>query len=398
MKKFLIVLIAINVLIVSSSFGLAPVEILNEAGIIKGDGTGYAEDKPLTREEMVTILVRMNPDSNFKNFDYSGKSGFTDVPNDHWAAPYIAFAKEKGITNGIGNGKFGLSQNINGRQSIIFMAKNLGVDNAGDYYNSGKNLGKHLKNDTGISLKTIPIEKYDEVINRKMVFLLLVESLRQNHIEKNSKLSSILQIELPDESDIDYSNEYTTKAEAEETNANIFSDIKVADISVALIHENYGNKNVLDLFTISSYDFFNYFNIDISDGIENYISDADDEEKRYNTLYVNEKGIIFELDIKVLLNAPNKNALNSMQFADNSKVKLVTQEGEEINIGDSKSHMKEVLSPGKFYGDPIGIDDIYVAYSYQLEGIEKVDEQFDLVFAADENDNIIKISAFHYIH
>ena len=75
----------------------------------------------MTRAMFVTVLGRLagvNPQQ------YSGTS-FTDVSkNDQqisWAAPYIEWAVQKGITQGTGNGKFSPNDPITHQQMYLFM-------------------------------------------------------------------------------------------------------------------------------------------------------------------------------------------------------------------------------------------------------------------------------------
>lgn len=77
------------------------ISTLNKAGIINGydDGT-FQPDASITRAEFAAIVAR------FSDVIFSGSSSFSDVPNSHWAARYIALAKELGWATGYPNGTY----------------------------------------------------------------------------------------------------------------------------------------------------------------------------------------------------------------------------------------------------------------------------------------------------
>lgn len=86
-----------------------------------------AEDK-ISREmylAVLGILEGINPE------DYAGTQVFSDVDVNSPFAPYVAWAYEKGITDGVGNNKFGPNQEIT-RQEIAVMLedyiRNLGLE------------------------------------------------------------------------------------------------------------------------------------------------------------------------------------------------------------------------------------------------------------------------------
>jgi len=72
-------------------------DALNELGLFLGTDNGYELEKGLTRAEGVTLLVRMiGMEKTAQNGVYNNE--FTDVPE--WAAGYVGYAFENGITNG----------------------------------------------------------------------------------------------------------------------------------------------------------------------------------------------------------------------------------------------------------------------------------------------------------
>lgn len=100
-------------------------ETLKSMKLIEGDGAGLNEKGTLTREQAVTILVRMNGWKSEAEA-YAPKGVFTDVPANHWSAKYVEFAKEKGLTTGIGGGKFGLGLNVTAKEFASMLLRLLG--------------------------------------------------------------------------------------------------------------------------------------------------------------------------------------------------------------------------------------------------------------------------------
>ena len=81
-----------------------PVMYALQNGLFDGiSDTSFSPQGFMTRAMYVTVMGRIaeiNPD------DYKGSTEFYDVPVDSWYAPFVKWAKEEGITTGIGSGKF----------------------------------------------------------------------------------------------------------------------------------------------------------------------------------------------------------------------------------------------------------------------------------------------------
>lgn len=94
---------------------------LADNGIVNGktDNEFYPNDK-VTREEFAKLLVCM---AKLENSEYSSNH-FTDVGADAWYSKYVNIAYENGICNGIGNGNFGVGNEIT-RQDMAVMVHNL---------------------------------------------------------------------------------------------------------------------------------------------------------------------------------------------------------------------------------------------------------------------------------
>ena len=134
MKKTLSLLLAIMMVFSVFSFNVSADvvnpqveagELLKTLGIIKGDEKGdlnAASD--LTREEALAILIRMLGKGE-QSQNAGVHSGFSDVAPTHWAAKYITYGKEQGLTNGMGDGTFGLTKKVTTKQFVTFMLRAL---------------------------------------------------------------------------------------------------------------------------------------------------------------------------------------------------------------------------------------------------------------------------------
>ena len=99
------------------------ISTLSNAGIITGypDGT-FCPNAPITRAEFAAIAAR------FSEVIYNGGNSFTDVPENHWAARYIALAEYLGWINGYPDGTFKPEQSITRAESMTLINRVLERD------------------------------------------------------------------------------------------------------------------------------------------------------------------------------------------------------------------------------------------------------------------------------
>ncbi len=103
----------------ANGWGKKYIAALSARQIISGKAEGiFAPDDHITREEFIKLIV-----TTFNLLDESAKSDFTDVDSNAWYAPFVASAQKAGITQGMGDGTFGVGKNIT-RQD---MAKMIGT-------------------------------------------------------------------------------------------------------------------------------------------------------------------------------------------------------------------------------------------------------------------------------
>ena len=82
---------------------------LIEAGLIQGNEKGLDPLKPMSRLEATTILVRA---LGYEDEPTQPASQFVDIPDGSWGVKYANIAADKGITMGVGDGKFAPEQRI----------------------------------------------------------------------------------------------------------------------------------------------------------------------------------------------------------------------------------------------------------------------------------------------
>ena len=97
----------------------AAVFYLSEKGIVSGVGDNeFNPQGMVTREAFALMIV--------KAFDLKSSGDmqiFDDVPQNHWAKDAIAAAYENGVISGIGDGKFGLGENIKRQDMAVMIAR-----------------------------------------------------------------------------------------------------------------------------------------------------------------------------------------------------------------------------------------------------------------------------------
>lgn len=92
----------------SSSKYAGAAKALYKIGVFTGDENGkFNPSSPLTRAQMAKVLVAA-----FHLKQKATNLSFTDAPASHWAHDDIKTLASNGVTVGIGNGKFGVNNNV----------------------------------------------------------------------------------------------------------------------------------------------------------------------------------------------------------------------------------------------------------------------------------------------
>ncbi len=117
-------------------------DVLSSLKVMEGfeDGS-FRPDDTLTRSEAAAIIVRLLGDG--EKDEIFEETVFSDVDESHWAAGYIAVAKEKGIINGMGDGTFDPEGFVTYHQFVKMLVCALGYEPVADA-NDGWSAGGYL--------------------------------------------------------------------------------------------------------------------------------------------------------------------------------------------------------------------------------------------------------------
>lgn len=102
------------------------VTAVTNAGLMQGTAPGrFSPDVAMTRGMFVTVLGRL-AEANVADL----QTKFTDVPAASPYAPYIAWATQNGIAQGVGNGRFAPDAALNREQAAVLLARFLKISDA----------------------------------------------------------------------------------------------------------------------------------------------------------------------------------------------------------------------------------------------------------------------------
>lgn len=109
---------------------------LKDMNLFLGTEEGFALDKAPTRGQAAVMLVRLlGAETEAKTQFAAGDitNPFTDVPD--WAAPHISWLYTKGLSNGMGDGTFGVNQGCSAQDYCTMALRALGYSDAtgGDF-------------------------------------------------------------------------------------------------------------------------------------------------------------------------------------------------------------------------------------------------------------------------
>lgn len=121
---------------------------LQDLGIISGYSDGsFQPDNSITRAEFTKIVVCMMDKETEARASMS-TSGFFDVPQGSWSAPYINYAVQKEILSGYSDGSFGPNRTISFAEAVTILLRTLGYQEGevgyfwpNNYVNAAASLG-----------------------------------------------------------------------------------------------------------------------------------------------------------------------------------------------------------------------------------------------------------------
>ena len=153
-------------------------EILRELGILKGDLSGdLLLDQPLKRQDAVVLLSRLLGEEETAE-NYPRNPSFTDIADPYYI-PFIAWAEDNGLTEGVGNGLFGFDEFLTNQQLMAFLLRSLGYEFYGAQY--GLVPGKALELDLSPAG-----EKWDDSTTRQIMADRTVSILRIGRIKASN--------------------------------------------------------------------------------------------------------------------------------------------------------------------------------------------------------------------
>lgn len=97
------------------------VDDLCQRGIIEGKTEiTFAPDDTITRAELAKIMATASQED---LATYEGGSPFSDITADSWYAPYVAWAADKQIVNGVGNNRFEPNREIERQELAVMLGR-----------------------------------------------------------------------------------------------------------------------------------------------------------------------------------------------------------------------------------------------------------------------------------
>jgi len=179
---------------------------LKEIGILKGDLNGnLLLDEPIKRQDAIVLLSRLfQEEEQAKN--YSKKTSFSDI-KDPYYEPFISWAENKGLTEGIGNNLFGYDLLLTKQQFLTFMLRVLGNELYGEQYNQVPEKAIEQKIINSISNMTAIATRQDVaditvstlkngIIKNKNITLERQLAISNERINVNSQIFSIKEIKI----------------------------------------------------------------------------------------------------------------------------------------------------------------------------------------------------------
>ena len=130
--------------IASVSWAIPAIIALTNENIISGYGNNKFEpNNNIKREEFLKILVL-----SLKLNLVSTENPFSDVNSDGWYVPYVLTAKAHNITEGKGDGTFGIGENISRQDAAVMIARTLSlaeIDNPDNLFSDNALISEYAR-------------------------------------------------------------------------------------------------------------------------------------------------------------------------------------------------------------------------------------------------------------
>jgi hypothetical protein len=164
-------------------------DFLKDLGVLKGDNSGNLMlEQNLTREQMVVLISRLYGKEGEAE-SYLATNSFTDLsPASKYYIPFILWARDQGLIQGMTSSTFGVGQTVTTQQFQTVLLRALGyTDEAKDWYNVPA-----FANQIGL-MKGLSFNP-DAKLNRGQVAVMLVNALSLNLKGTNSPLAFKLRL------------------------------------------------------------------------------------------------------------------------------------------------------------------------------------------------------------
>ncbi|MCI8303534.1 MAG: S-layer homology domain-containing protein, partial [Lawsonibacter sp.] len=100
--------------------------ILQEIGVMVGDGENFMPDQIVTRGQMAIIVCKLLYGDKLNVSQFEGSTQYTDVKVGDYFNGYVNLATSLGIISGYGNGQFGPGDPVTTAQAALMLTKALG--------------------------------------------------------------------------------------------------------------------------------------------------------------------------------------------------------------------------------------------------------------------------------
>lgn len=104
--------------------------IMNQIGLLSGDGTGFNLSGNLTRAEAATFVVKLigKEKTVLASPSFYGMTPFSDVKGDEWFAPFVGYCSMNGIISGYPDNTFRADDQLTEKAFLTMMLKALSYD------------------------------------------------------------------------------------------------------------------------------------------------------------------------------------------------------------------------------------------------------------------------------
>ena len=102
-------------------------EILVELGLMQGTDVGLELERPVTRAEAITMVVRVVAGEKAA-WNAERETRFLDVPISHWASPYVSYGYQSGIIVGVSDSAFDPLRTVTGREFAKMLLSAVGYE------------------------------------------------------------------------------------------------------------------------------------------------------------------------------------------------------------------------------------------------------------------------------